>query len=192
MLQATPLRCTRAKIQGVNVKIVIRPVEESDLLEIERIFDLWKFRLNNERAFAEHENSRLIWLVADVDGEPLASVWGELFPEHDRSGRTLHVVAFRVHESIRRRGIGTALLAALEKEGVKRGRQEATLFVAQDNRPAQNLYKKAGYRVVDIRFARWEFQDPAGNTHLITEDQFVMHKILVSESIARTQRYGVK
>lgn len=165
---------------GVNQELAIRPATEADLPKIERAFDLWKFRLNNERAFAEHQLGRLIWLVADFGGEPLASVWGELFPDHERSGRTLHVVAFRVHESIRRRGVGTALLTALEAAGADRGRTEATLFVAQENTAAQELYKKAGFRTVDVRFARWEFQDPAGTSHVITEDQYVMHKMLVS------------
>lgn len=166
-------------MRGVNEESAIRPATEADLARIEQLFDLWKFRLNNERAFGEHQLGRLLWLVADVGGEPLGSVWGELYPEHERSGRTMHVVAFRVHESIRRKGVGTALLSALESAGVERGRTEATLFVAQDNMAAQELYKKAGFRTVDVRFARWEFQDPAGTSHVITEDQYVMHKMLV-------------
>lgn len=166
-------------MRGVNEEWVIRPVIEADLARIEQLFDLWKFRLNNERAFGEHQLGRLMWLVAEVAGEPLGSVWGELYPEHERSGRTMHIVAFRVHESIRRRGLGTTLLAALESAGIERGRTEATLFVAQDNRAAMELYKKVGFRTVDVRFARWEFQDPAGISHVITENQYVMHKMLI-------------
>lgn len=160
--------------------LTIRHVTETDLPLMEEAFGLWKFRFNNERALAEHRAGRLTWLIGDLEGAPVASVWGELFPEHDRSGQTIHIVAFRVHESIQRLGVGSTMLDAIEREGIARGRSSSTLFVAQDNAPALGLYKKAGYQIVDVRFARWEFDDPAGRRHLLTEEQFVMVKTLLA------------
>lgn len=161
----------------------IRQVTADDLPKLEASFSLWKFRLNNLRALEEHEAGRLVWLVADLDGEPVGSVWGELFPEHDRSGRTIHIVAFRVLQSLQRMGVGSALLDALEQAGRAYGRIQATLFVAQENSVAQALYAKAGYAVRDVRFARWEFQDPAGEAHILTEEQFVMAKELLNIAV---------
>jgi len=140
--------------------------------------ELWELQEANRRAFEAYRAGRLLWLVADVDGVPVGTVWGELFPEHDRSGLTVHVVSFRVHDSFQNRGIGSHLLRAVEEEARLRGRRVATLFVAQDNGGAIRLYERHGYRIVGSRTSRFEFKDASGRRHLRVEDQFVMRKSL--------------
>ncbi len=51
-----------------------------------------------------------------------------------------------VHPEHRRQGVATALLRAAERYLRGRGAREVTVTVTEDNRPAQTLYEKAGFR----------------------------------------------
>lgn len=53
---------------------------------------------------------------------------------------------FVIYESKRRKGYGTAALAAMEKNAAEAGCQESVLFVADNNDAASALYKKCGYQ----------------------------------------------
>ena len=158
---------------------VIRWARYEDLSLLERLVDIWELRDSYRRAFEEYRAGRLLWLIADVEGVPVGTVWGELFPEHDRSGATMHVVSFRVDDRFQGRGIGTRLLTALEEEGRRRGRSNATLYVAVDNERAIRLYTKLGYAIVGERMSRFDYRDPAGRAHRRLEKQYVMAKRLL-------------
>lgn len=63
----------------------------------------------------------------------------------DRQGRDVRVIMLAVDPSMRRRGIGTALLRALAAE-LPGG--NLLLMVEADNQGAQALYRREGYRPV--------------------------------------------
>lgn len=160
--------------------VVIRWAVYEDIARLETLMDLWELRDANLRAFDAYRAGRLLWLIAEVGGYPIGTVWGELFPEHDRSGLTVHIVSFRVHDAYQNRGIGSRLLSAVEEEARQRGRRTATLFVARDNAGAIRLYERHGYRIVGSRTSRFDFRDPAGRRHRRVEEQYVMTKSLSS------------
>ncbi|SDX79583.1 Acetyltransferase (GNAT) family protein [Modestobacter sp. DSM 44400] len=61
------------------------------------------------------------------------------------AGGWLGVTAVTVHEQHRRRGLGTALMAALLAWGAGRGATSVYLQVVSDNAPALALYRRAGF-----------------------------------------------
>lgn len=62
------------------------------------------------------------------------------------SGRG-HIITLDVEEAHRRRGLGTALLAAAERWLAAQGVARVRLETAADNHPAVAFWQKAGYRL---------------------------------------------
>ncbi len=58
-----------------------------------------------------------------------------------------HIVTLDVEEAQRRRGVGTALLAAAESWLAAQGVTRVRLETAVDNQPAVAFWQKAGYRL---------------------------------------------
>ena len=54
-----------------------------------------------------------------------------------------------VHPDVKRRGLGTFLLATSGNALVRAGYAHLDLFVTEENKPAVSLYRKIGFRVVD-------------------------------------------
>lgn len=79
-------------------------------------------------------------LVAEEGGEVVGFAAAAFTP----SAATIYTVDVRPGK--RRRGIGTRLLSALEKELAKAGVASATLQVEVSNAPAILLYEKLGYK----------------------------------------------
>jgi N-acetylglutamate synthase len=70
----------------------------------------------------------------------------------------LGVSAVTVEEQHRRRGLATAVMAALHRWGAERGAQWVYLQVSADNAPARALYRKAGF----IEHHRYHYRSAAG------------------------------
>jgi ribosomal protein S18 acetylase RimI-like enzyme len=70
----------------------------------------------------------------------------------------LGVNAVTVAEEHRRRGLATALMAALQGWGAERGAHSVYLQVATDNSPARALYRRAGF----IEHHRYHYRRPVG------------------------------
>ena len=62
-----------------------------------------------------------------------------------------HITTLAVEPSRQRRKIGERLLIALIEEALLEGASHITLEVRESNRPAQNLYRKYGFRAAAIR-----------------------------------------
>ena len=80
---------------------------------------------------------------------------------------TTHVVALWVAPQARRRGVGRALLGAVEREALGAGAETLSLWVREDNTVALRLYGALGYAatgerhpvpggegLVELRYAR--------------------------------------
>ena len=84
------------------------------------------------------------WL-AYVDGRPVGlAVCFELYATF-RASRFINIHDLVVTASMRRRGIGSALLAAIEKEARLSGACKVTLEVEEGNGSALGLYHARGY-----------------------------------------------
>jgi [ribosomal protein S18]-alanine N-acetyltransferase len=62
-----------------------------------------------------------------------------------------HVTTIAVDPAWHRHKIGTRLLLALSREARRRGATSLTLEVRLGNKPAQNLYRRFGFRPVGVR-----------------------------------------
>ena len=63
-----------------------------------------------------------------------------------KGGRSSRIYSIAVDPRFARRGVGAALLAAVEKYTLRHERRGVTLEVRYDNAPAIALYEKCGYR----------------------------------------------
>nr|WP_281373086.1 GNAT family N-acetyltransferase [Kineococcus aurantiacus] len=70
-----------------------------------------------------------------------------------------------VHPAHRSRGLGTALVRALEERARARGARGAVLEVEVDNPRALALYERLGYRRAGTTVASWTAERPDGTTY---------------------------
>lgn len=110
----------------------------------------------------------VIRLKAVEDGEMIGFVAGDLRPSQGAAW----IATIGVAPGYQRRGIGQELLRACEAQ-VKLPRVKLTVRISNDG--AISLYKKTGYRTVDI----WKKYYSDG------EDGLVMEKILADEEPPR-------
>ena len=68
----------------------------------------------------------------------------------DRAPGSHYVAHLNVHPKCRSRGVGAALLAEAERQACEAGLKRLSLTMYVTN-PAQHLYERAGYRVVETR-----------------------------------------
>jgi ribosomal-protein-alanine N-acetyltransferase len=83
--------------------------------------------------FVAEDGKRLVGFVLSEENPPLA-----------------HIITLDVAESHRRQGVGSALLAALERNFAFRGVRSVLLETAIDNEAAVAFWKRHGYRVEAI------------------------------------------
>jgi ribosomal protein S18 acetylase RimI-like enzyme len=84
--------------------------------------------------------SSALYASSTSDGEPCAAGLGVL------SGDLLGIFAMLTLASVRRRGLGEAVLSSLVDAGRERGARTVYLQVERDNEPALRLYKKLGFQ----------------------------------------------
>ena len=87
-------------------------------------------------------------LVAEVDGAPCGLAWYRFFTEAEHGegfvDEATPEVAVAVVDGMRGRGIGGALMAAIQDRAREHGVERMSLSVDQDN-PAKRLYTRLGY-----------------------------------------------
>jgi RimJ/RimL family protein N-acetyltransferase len=107
------------------------------------------------RALRRHPNGAV--LVAEVDGR----IAGRLSIARDPHPSSPHVadLGLIVAAGERRRGIGTALLAAAETWARRSGIGKLELHVLPHNAPAIALYEKLGYEREGVRRAQYRRAD---------------------------------
>ena len=81
------------------------------------------------------------FLVAEVDGQVVGM--GGLRPGADDRAEVLRI---RVHPAVRRRGVGRALMTALEQRATRLGMRRLHLDTATNQPEAMAFYRSLGYR----------------------------------------------
>ncbi len=124
---------------------VIRGVEEPDLQEVVRV-EFWSFPypFENEVLAILYLAWRKYFFIAECLGKVVGYVAGR--PE----GSWGHVVSIAVMPRWRGRGLGKALMLALEEAFASDGLMNTYLEVATWNRDAIALYKRLGYVVAGV------------------------------------------
>jgi GNAT superfamily N-acetyltransferase len=87
-------------------------------------------------------NETLVYLIARLDGEPAGCGFVDPWPDDHALGHLVVVPA------LRRRGIGSALLAELGRQALEAGRPELQGEVVESDVEAQEYLERRGYRVV--------------------------------------------
>jgi ribosomal protein S18 acetylase RimI-like enzyme len=107
------------------------------------------------RAVLRHPDAAL--LVGELDGE----IVGRLSLMRDPHPSSAHVadLGLMVARALRRRGIGSALMAAAESWARQAGVEKLELHVFPHNQPAINLYTKLGYQREGFRVAHYRRPD---------------------------------
>lgn len=107
-----------------------------------------------DRGMHEAWNRRSLFLIAQVEGEPvgyvIAGPTNDPWRPHPDDPRTAQKVAeiyeLHVKPSRRRQGVGSALVAAAERELTLQGYSYVTLGRLGRNMAAAQLYARRGYR----------------------------------------------
>jgi len=86
-------------------------------------------------------------------------VIGYLWYKPEQNTRSVFIYDFCIFPAHQRKGHGTHALACFETMLVKDGFEQIKLRVAADNKPAQNLYLKDGFRATGINMIRHIGQD---------------------------------
>lgn len=106
---------------------------ESDAVgEVERVVAGEYGPFLADRSFVVEDQARIV-------GASLVSLW---------EGHPLLAYTI-VHPELKRRGIGTLLMAETGNALLSAGYSELELFVTEANEPALRLYRKLGFRVAD-------------------------------------------
>jgi GNAT superfamily N-acetyltransferase len=134
--------------------ILIRPYEPRDLPETARLFDLYRqfYEQRADLPLAERfirartENAESVILVADA-GEGMLGGFCQLYPSFCSvaAGPIYLLYDLFVAPSVRRGGVGKALLAAAHERARGDGKVRMDLTTAKTNATAQSLYESMGW-----------------------------------------------
>ena len=114
-------------------------------------------------------------LISDLDGRVVGTVStggrGHVMPG------SLRLFALDVGPEFRRRGVGTALVEAVERRARSEGLESVNLEVTLDNDRAIRLYEALGYRRTGRpEVVRWSRQAEDGGTEIVEEPSSIMIK----------------
>jgi ribosomal-protein-alanine N-acetyltransferase len=87
-------------------------------------------------------------LIAELNGRPVGFVTGAL--EKYKGKVVGHIYSVDVLEKYRRRGVASRLIEELEKAFAQEGVRICYLEAKVDNIAARSLYKKLGYKTVEV------------------------------------------
>ena len=122
--------------------IIVRRVQQDDIaalapvlaseLSMEQLRERWRQDQDGYRQM----------LVAEVEGQVVGTI--STAGTHNQRPNSLRMFALEVGEAFRRRGIGTALIRAIEDQARQEGLGSVHLEVAIENRDAIRLYERLG------------------------------------------------
>ncbi len=162
--------------------VSIRQAKKDDLPALEWEGEYTHFRrLYAETYLMVEQGSAAIW-IAEMNGTGLI---GQCFVSLRRNRPDLadgtvraYIYGFRVKPDYRNRGIGRRIMLTIEDDLHKRGFQQVTLNVGQENRDALRFYKRLGYTVIGSDPGYWSYIDDKGKRVDVHEPAWRMIKSL--------------
>jgi GNAT superfamily N-acetyltransferase len=138
--------------------MVIRDPRDSDAAALARLLGQLGYPADEQTvrrrlaSFAASPADRLF--LAEVDGEVVGFAGIHVSPSIEHDADTAKVSTIVVDEAHRRRGIGRALLDAVEAEARARGCGLVFLTTAERRTDAHEFYRRAGWAETGRRFAK--------------------------------------
>ena len=165
---------------AVNVDAVeIRFATDRDLESLADAHDPGISAAQIERWLEESRMGFRTLLVAVEEGRAVGSV-SIGGGRHQRPG-SLRLFALDVGPAFRRKGVGTALIKAVEAIAATRDLGAVNLEVTIDNKDAIRLYGRLGYRICgDPVMDRWNRMRDDGSSEMIEVPVFLMVKKLAT------------
>jgi ribosomal protein S18 acetylase RimI-like enzyme len=135
----------------VKLRLTVRDLEPGDLGDLD-----WSGGSEHVRAVAEtlqatYTDEMAVLVVALANGRLVATGAVDFRPDPQAG----ELMMLSVHEHLQSLGLGSRLVAALEKRTRNRGRHLARLTVEHDNPRARALYLRLGYREAGSRVESW-------------------------------------
>lgn len=176
-----PLNLAAHVAQSWLQQVVIRRLEYRDLPALEWNGEYAHFRRLFAGAYQRSLEGKSVLWVAEISEEHLGQLFVEL--ECDRSeladGRQrAYQYSFRIKPAYRGAGLGTRMLYTAEEDLRRKGFNQITLMVAQENLQAQRLYQSLGYRVVACESGCWWYPDQDEVWQQVHEPGWRMEKLL--------------
>jgi ribosomal-protein-alanine N-acetyltransferase len=121
------------------------PADLDDILRIESLTFSNPWTRDMYLSELEHRNVSFFYIARDAVGEAIGfcNCWLVL--------DEIHINNLAVLPEYRRRGVASALLERVLREGAARGAHRATLEVRRSNEAARKLYEKFGFTVTTVR-----------------------------------------
>lgn len=158
-----------------HADITVCPAVERDIAELSNAMagDVSPEQLANR--WREHVARYRVMLVALLDGDVAGAV--SMGGHNHQRPDSLRLFALDVASAMRRRGAGSALVKAVEREAGLRGLDHVNLEVAVENTGAAELYEKLGYRragqpIID----HWQRHTPENGWKQVEGPAWVMTK----------------
>ncbi len=125
-------------------EIEVRPITEEDISGLAEGMSPGMSMSLIQHRYEECQLGYREMLVALLDGMPVGSVsiGGK---KADRYPGALRLFALDVGNRFHNRGVGTAMIAAIEHEARRRGLNKVYLEVGEANDDARRLYERLGY-----------------------------------------------
>jgi GNAT superfamily N-acetyltransferase len=145
----TATRADRDFIVGVVPRLrafgapPLRPITALDRAEREAL----------ERALAAPSDDAILF-IGEADGNPAGIAYAQTATDYFTRERHGHLAIIAVAEAGEGRGVGRALLAAVEQWASERRYRFLTLNVFAGNERARAVYERAGYAPDTIRYAK--------------------------------------
>jgi ribosomal protein S18 acetylase RimI-like enzyme len=147
-------------------------MEEGDLEPLSQ--EVLLSRHHIQTRWADRLAGRDTMFIAEVGGNLAGSVCIE---EMDDFPGLLHLFALQVAPALQNRGIGSAVVAWVEGEAVRRGLAGVFLGAAEENSGARRLYERLGYKPEGLPFERrWFWEGSDGEQREIAETVQPMFK----------------
>jgi GNAT superfamily N-acetyltransferase len=121
----------------------LRPIAALDRAEHEAL----------EHALSSPSDDAILF-VGEADGSPAGVAYAQTATDYFTSERHGHLGIIAVAEAGEGRGVGRALLAAVEQWASERGYRFLTLNVFDGNERARTVYERAGYAPDTIRYVK--------------------------------------
>lgn len=164
-----------------TLRYEIRAARQGDLLPLEWFGEHRHMRLVEAAGWAHVESGNVVFLVADLNGFPIAQLKIALRHDEDIKAdgiRSGYLYGLRVFTPFHRLGVGTALIERAEQVLRERGFRYVTIAVERENVDAHRLYERLGFRSIREKRRSWSYVDPDGGTRQVDVDEVLLRKHL--------------